>query len=81
MLYVLIIRSDDEETFCRALVEYTRACSHVGYPVREWRDSFPSCSKLLVQLNDTWKIEEYLKMLHPAVFCIFLRHRHKKDNI
>lgn len=38
-------RSDDEETFCRALVEYTRACSHVGYPVREWRDSFPSCSK------------------------------------
>uniref|UniRef100_A0A3B4UGN6 Otogelin like n=1 Tax=Seriola dumerili TaxID=41447 RepID=A0A3B4UGN6_SERDU len=37
-------KSDDEETFCRALVEYTRACSHVGYPVREWRDSFPSCN-------------------------------------
>uniref|UniRef100_A0A3B3D509 Otogelin-like n=1 Tax=Oryzias melastigma TaxID=30732 RepID=A0A3B3D509_ORYME len=37
------VRSDDEETFCHALVEYTRACSHVGYPVREWRDSFPSC--------------------------------------
>ncbi|XP_061898588.1 otogelin-like protein isoform X4 [Entelurus aequoreus] len=36
--------SDDEETFCRALVEYTRACSHVGYPVREWRDSFSSCN-------------------------------------
>uniref|UniRef100_G3PIA3 Otogelin-like n=1 Tax=Gasterosteus aculeatus aculeatus TaxID=481459 RepID=G3PIA3_GASAC len=36
--------SDDEETFCQALVEYTRACSHVGYPVREWRDSFPSCN-------------------------------------
>uniref|UniRef100_A0A3Q2Z3M8 Otogelin like n=1 Tax=Hippocampus comes TaxID=109280 RepID=A0A3Q2Z3M8_HIPCM len=36
--------ADDEETFCRALVEYTRACSHVGYPVREWRDSFPSCN-------------------------------------
>nr|XP_029524896.1 otogelin-like protein [Oncorhynchus nerka] len=36
--------SDEEETFCRALVEYTRACSHVGYPVREWRDSFPSCN-------------------------------------
>ncbi|XP_023811633.1 otogelin-like protein isoform X1 [Oryzias latipes] len=36
--------SDDEETFCHALVEYTRACSHVGYPVREWRDSFPSCN-------------------------------------
>uniref|UniRef100_H3DPH1 Otogelin like n=1 Tax=Tetraodon nigroviridis TaxID=99883 RepID=H3DPH1_TETNG len=38
-----VLRSDDEKTFCRALVEYTRACSHVGYPVREWRDSFPSC--------------------------------------
>ncbi|KAI2653362.1 Otogelin-like protein [Labeo rohita] len=36
--------SDDQETFCRTLVEYTRACSHVGYPVREWRDSFPTCS-------------------------------------
>uniref|UniRef100_A0A674BVF8 Otogelin like n=1 Tax=Salmo trutta TaxID=8032 RepID=A0A674BVF8_SALTR len=36
--------SDEEETFCRALVEYARACSHVGYPVREWRDSFPSCN-------------------------------------
>ncbi|XP_075894113.1 otogelin-like protein [Nelusetta ayraudi] len=36
--------ADDEDTFCRALVEYTRACSHVGYPVREWRDSFPSCN-------------------------------------
>ncbi|XP_028306522.1 otogelin-like protein isoform X2 [Gouania willdenowi] len=36
--------SDDEDTFCRALLEYTRACSHVGYPVREWRDSFPSCN-------------------------------------
>ncbi|XP_036790119.1 otogelin-like protein [Oncorhynchus mykiss] len=39
--------SDEEETFCRALVEYTRACSHVGYPVREWRDSFPSCRLIL----------------------------------
>ncbi|KAJ8373644.1 hypothetical protein SKAU_G00042240 [Synaphobranchus kaupii] len=36
--------ADDKETFCRTLVEYTRACSHVGYPVREWRDSFPQCS-------------------------------------
>ncbi|XP_068169533.1 otogelin-like protein isoform X4 [Antennarius striatus] len=39
-----VCNSDDEETFCRALLEYTRACSHVGYPVREWRDSFPSCN-------------------------------------
>ncbi|KAJ8245393.1 hypothetical protein GJAV_G00270270 [Gymnothorax javanicus] len=36
--------ADDVDTFCRTLVEYTRACSHVGYPVREWRDSFPQCS-------------------------------------
>ncbi|KAJ8402412.1 hypothetical protein AAFF_G00369010 [Aldrovandia affinis] len=36
--------ADDEETFCRTLVEYARACSHVGYPVREWRDSFPHCT-------------------------------------
>ncbi|XP_036375556.1 otogelin-like protein [Megalops cyprinoides] len=36
--------TDDLETFCRTLVEYTRACSHVGYPVREWRDSFPTCN-------------------------------------
>uniref|UniRef100_A0AAR2L9B6 Otogelin-like n=1 Tax=Pygocentrus nattereri TaxID=42514 RepID=A0AAR2L9B6_PYGNA len=36
--------SDDTETFCRTLVEYARACSHVGYPVREWRDSFPTCA-------------------------------------
>uniref|UniRef100_A0A3B3RLC4 Otogelin like n=1 Tax=Paramormyrops kingsleyae TaxID=1676925 RepID=A0A3B3RLC4_9TELE len=41
----LVHRSDDEETFCRTLVEYTRACSHVGYPVREWRDSFPTCDR------------------------------------
>ncbi|KPP61896.1 hypothetical protein Z043_119959, partial [Scleropages formosus] len=40
----VVLRSDEEETFCRSLVEYTRACSHVGYPVREWRDSFPTCA-------------------------------------
>lgn len=51
LISIFFFRSDDEETFCRALVEYTRACSHVGYPVREWRDSFPSCSKLLLQLQ------------------------------
>lgn len=44
LIFLCVFRADDEETFCRALVEYTRACSHVGYPVREWRDSFPSCS-------------------------------------
>lgn len=50
LLFACGLRSDDEKTFCRALVEYTRACSHVGYPVREWRDSFPSCGTITVEL-------------------------------
>lgn len=50
LIFASGLRSDDEKTFCRALVEYTRACSHVGYPVREWRDSFPSCGKIAVEL-------------------------------
>nr|XP_015208412.1 PREDICTED: otogelin-like protein [Lepisosteus oculatus] len=36
--------SDDDDTICRALTEYARACSHVGYPVREWRENFPACT-------------------------------------
>ncbi|XP_051786791.1 otogelin-like protein [Erpetoichthys calabaricus] len=36
--------SGDDDTFCRSIMEYTRACSHAGYPVREWRDNFPVCS-------------------------------------
>ncbi|XP_066579842.1 otogelin-like protein [Amia ocellicauda] len=36
--------SDDDDTFCRAVTEYARACSHVGYPVREWRETFPACT-------------------------------------
>ncbi|KAK6488295.1 otogelin-like protein [Huso huso] len=36
--------SEDDDTFCRAVTEYTRACSHAGYPVREWRESFPACT-------------------------------------
>lgn len=50
-----VSRSDDEETFCRTLVEYTRACSHVGYPVREWRDSFPTCGQFTwLIVKDSW---------------------------
>ncbi|MGH0140233.1 UNVERIFIED_CONTAM: hypothetical protein FKN15_070894 [Acipenser sinensis] len=37
-------RSGDDDTFCRAVTEFTRACSHAGYPVREWRESFPACT-------------------------------------
>uniref|UniRef100_A0A4W3ISK9 Otogelin like n=1 Tax=Callorhinchus milii TaxID=7868 RepID=A0A4W3ISK9_CALMI len=35
--------TDDSETYCRSVTEYTRACSHAGYPLREWRDDFPAC--------------------------------------
>ncbi|XP_014343808.2 otogelin-like protein [Latimeria chalumnae] len=35
---------NDEETYCRAVAEYARACSHAGYPVRDWRDDFLACS-------------------------------------
>lgn len=40
-------RVDDDETYCRAVTEYARACSHAGSPVRDWRDDFPACSKTL----------------------------------
>nr|XP_033808517.1 otogelin-like protein isoform X3 [Geotrypetes seraphini] len=36
---------DDDETYCRAVTEYARACSHSGYPVRDWRDDFPACTE------------------------------------
>ncbi|KAM6437973.1 otogelin-like protein [Liasis olivaceus] len=39
-----LCRQDDEETYCRAVTEYTRSCSHAGYPIRDWRDDFPACT-------------------------------------
>ncbi|NWH25983.1 OTOGL protein, partial [Grus americana] len=39
-----LCRVDDDETYCRAVTEYTRACSHAGSPVRDWRDDFPACT-------------------------------------
>ncbi|XP_054843735.1 otogelin-like protein [Eublepharis macularius] len=36
---------DDDETYCRAVTEYARSCSHAGYPVRDWRDDFPACTE------------------------------------
>ncbi|KAG8578218.1 hypothetical protein GDO81_010425, partial [Engystomops pustulosus] len=36
---------DDEETYCRAVMEYARACSHSGFPIRDWRDDFPACTE------------------------------------
>ncbi|XP_074812278.1 otogelin-like protein [Natator depressus] len=40
-----LCRVDDDETYCRAVTEYARACSHAGYPVREWREDFPACTE------------------------------------
>ncbi|XP_068132978.1 otogelin-like protein isoform X2 [Hyperolius riggenbachi] len=40
-----LCRQNDEETYCRAVLEYTRACSHSGRPLRDWRDDFPACTE------------------------------------
>ncbi|NXX87877.1 OTOGL protein, partial [Centropus bengalensis] len=40
-----LCRVDDDETYCRAVTEYARACSHAGFPVRDWRDDFPACTE------------------------------------
>lgn len=66
LIFAFGLRSDDEKTFCRALVEYTRACSHVGYPVREWRDSFPSCGKIALELLILVKVD-----FAKQQFCCF----------
>ncbi|XP_062991057.1 otogelin-like protein [Elgaria multicarinata webbii] len=39
-----LCREDDDETYCRAVTEYARSCSHAGYPIRDWRDDFPACT-------------------------------------
>ncbi|XP_069620534.1 otogelin-like protein [Ranitomeya imitator] len=40
-----LCKQDDEETYCRAVMEYARACSHSGFPIRNWRDDFPACTE------------------------------------
>ncbi|XP_014818799.1 PREDICTED: otogelin-like protein [Calidris pugnax] len=40
-----LCRVDDDATYCRAVTEYARACSHAGSPVRDWRDDFPACTE------------------------------------
>uniref|UniRef100_A0A8C3B7G9 Otogelin like n=1 Tax=Cairina moschata TaxID=8855 RepID=A0A8C3B7G9_CAIMO len=40
-----LCRVDDDETYCRAVTEYARACAHAGSPVRDWRDDFPACTE------------------------------------
>ncbi|XP_074859807.1 otogelin-like protein [Carettochelys insculpta] len=36
---------NDDETYCRAVTEYARACAHAGYPIRDWREDFPACTE------------------------------------
>ncbi|XP_056430430.1 otogelin-like protein isoform X1 [Hyla sarda] len=40
-----LCKQDDEETYCRVVMEYARACSHSGFPIRDWRDDFPACTE------------------------------------
>ncbi|XP_044133164.1 LOW QUALITY PROTEIN: otogelin-like protein [Bufo gargarizans] len=40
-----LCKQDDDETYCRAVMEYARACSHSGFPIRDWRDDFPACTE------------------------------------
>uniref|UniRef100_A0A8D2LLW1 Otogelin like n=1 Tax=Varanus komodoensis TaxID=61221 RepID=A0A8D2LLW1_VARKO len=39
-----LCREDDDETYCRAVTEYSRSCSHAGHPIQDWRDDFPACT-------------------------------------
>ncbi|XP_075062082.1 otogelin-like protein [Mixophyes fleayi] len=40
-----LCKQDDDESYCRAVMEYARACSHSGFPIRDWRDDFPACTE------------------------------------
>ncbi|XP_077195018.1 otogelin-like protein isoform X1 [Paroedura picta] len=40
-----LCQMDNDDTYCRAVTEYARSCSHAGYPVRDWRDDFPACTE------------------------------------
>ncbi|XP_053319637.1 otogelin-like protein [Spea bombifrons] len=40
-----LCKHDDEETYCHAIMEYARSCSHSGFPIRDWRDDFPACNE------------------------------------
>ncbi|XP_078505406.1 otogelin-like protein [Lissotriton helveticus] len=40
-----LCKADDDDTYCRTVTEYARACSHSGFPIRDWRDDFPACSE------------------------------------
>ncbi|KAJ1161964.1 hypothetical protein NDU88_002444 [Pleurodeles waltl] len=40
-----LCKADDDDTYCRTVTEYARACAHSGVPIRDWRDDFSACSE------------------------------------
>ncbi|XP_068115978.1 mucin-2-like [Hyperolius riggenbachi] len=34
----------DIDTWCRALTEYARSCSHAGHPLHSWRETYKQCA-------------------------------------
>ncbi|XP_063303217.1 otogelin-like protein [Pelobates fuscus] len=40
-----LCKQNDDESYCRAIMEYARACAHSGFPIRNWRDDFPACTE------------------------------------
>ncbi|XP_062348494.1 otogelin-like protein [Cinclus cinclus] len=61
-----LCRVDDDETYCRAVTEYARACSHAGSPVRDWRDDFPACTE---KCEDTFVHRDCISCCPPT--CTF----------
>ncbi|KAG8137920.1 hypothetical protein E2320_003864 [Naja naja] len=57
---------NDDETYCRAVTEYTRSCSHAGYPIRDWRDDFPACTD---NCEDTFLHRDCISCCPPT--CTF----------
>ncbi|XP_053799519.1 otogelin-like protein [Vidua chalybeata] len=58
-----LCRVDDDETYCRAVTEYARACSHAGSPVRDWRDDFPACTE---KCEDTFVHRDCISCCPPT---------------
>ncbi|XP_042323917.1 LOW QUALITY PROTEIN: otogelin-like protein [Sceloporus undulatus] len=61
-----LCREDDDETYCRAVTEYARSCSHAGYPIRDWRDDFPAC---IDKCEDTFIHRDCISCCPPT--CTF----------
>ncbi|XP_061495635.1 otogelin-like protein [Rhineura floridana] len=61
-----LCREDDDETYCRAVTEYARSCSHAGYPIRDWRDDFPACTD---QCEDSFIHRDCISCCPPT--CTF----------